>query len=66
VGGYTNFKLGWNYRREEGSRNMTDIQHKNAKIYRKRRKIAEILQSNRKSGSMNRTAVSTFTPEVHK
>ena len=32
----------------------------------KRRQIAEILHSNRKSGSRNRTAVSKFTPEVHK
>ena len=30
------------------------------------RQIAEILHSNRKSGSANRTAVSKFTPEVHK
>ena len=28
--------------------------------------IAEILHSNRKSGSANQTAVSKFTPEVHK
>jgi len=32
----------------------------------KRCQIAEILHSNRKSGSANRTAVSKFTPEVHK
>ena len=31
----------------------------------KRRQIAEILHSNRKSWSANRTAVSKFTPEVH-
>ena len=38
----------------------------NAIINGKRRQIAEILHSNRKSGSRNRTAVSKFTPEVHK
>jgi len=32
----------------------------------KLRRIAEILHSNRKSGSANRTVVSKFTPEVHK
>jgi len=36
------------------------------KINEKGRQIAEILHSNRKSGSANRTAVSKFTPEVHK
>jgi len=46
---------------------MEDIQHiKCKKINRKRRQIAEILHSNRKSGSANRTAVAKFTPEVHK
>ena len=30
------------------------------------RGIAEILHSNKKSGSANRTTVSKFTPEVHK
>jgi len=38
----------------------------NAKINVKRRQIAKILHSNNKSGSANRTAVSKFTPEVHK
>jgi len=38
----------------------------NAKINVKRHQIAKILHSNRKSGSANRTAVSKFTPEVHK
>jgi len=38
----------------------------NAKINGKRRQIAEILQPNGKSGSAYRTAVSKFTPEVHK
>jgi len=38
----------------------------NAKINVKQRQIAEILHHNRKSGSANRTAVSKFTPEVHK
>jgi len=37
-----------------------------AKINEKRRQIGEILHSNRKSGSANQTAVSKFTPEVHK
>jgi len=32
----------------------------------KRRKIAKILHSNRKSRSANQTALSKFTPEVHK
>ena len=45
---------------------MADIHSINAKINGKRRQIAEILHSNRKSGSANRTAVSKFTPEVHK
>jgi len=39
---------------------------KNAKIHGKRRQIAKILHSNRKSGSANQTPVSKFTPEVHK
>ena len=38
----------------------------NAKINVKRRQIAEILHPNRKSVSVNRTAVPKFTPEVHK
>ena len=38
----------------------------NAKINVKQRRIAEILHPNRRSGSANRTAVSKFTPEVHK
>ena len=38
----------------------------NAEINVIRRQIAESLQSNKKSGSANRTAVSKFTPEVHK
>jgi len=38
----------------------------NGKINVKRRQIAEILHSSRKSGSANRTAVSKFTAEVHK
>ena len=33
---------------------------------RKRRQIAKILHSNSKSGSANQTAVSKFTPKVHK
>jgi len=37
---------------------------KNAKIIGKRRQIAEILHSNGKPGSANRTAMSKFTPEV--
>jgi len=45
---------------------MADIFFINAKINGKCRQIAEILHSNRKSGSANRTAVSKFTPEVHK
>jgi len=47
---------------------MADIQFSilNAKINGKRRQIAKILHSNGKSGSANRTAVSKFTPEVHK
>ena len=36
-----------------------------AKINGKRRQIADILHSNRKSSSANRTAVSKFTPAVH-
>jgi len=38
----------------------------NANVNVKRPQIAEILHPNRKSGSANRTAVSKFTPEVHK
>jgi len=38
----------------------------NAKVNVKRRQIAEILHSNRKSGSTNRTPVSKFTAEVYK
>jgi len=38
----------------------------NAKINVKQREIAEILHPNTKSGSANGTAVSKFTPEVHK
>ena len=49
-----------------GSRYMADIQNIKCKINGKRRQVAEILHSNRKSGSANRTAVSKFTPEVHK
>jgi len=46
---------------------MADIQHIKCKNqYRKRRQIAEILHTNIKSKSANRTAVSKFTPEVHK
>jgi len=45
---------------------MADIQNIKAKINVKRRQIAEILHSNKKSESANRTAVSKFTPEVHK
>jgi len=46
---------------------MADIQHtKCKKINGKRRLIAEILHSNRKSGSANQTAVSKLTPEVYK
>ena len=45
---------------------MADIQNINSIINVKRRQIAEILHSNRKSGSANRTVVSKFTPEVHK
>jgi len=46
---------------------MADIQHiKCKKINGKRRQVAEILHSNGKSGSANRTAVSKFTPEVYK
>jgi len=41
-------------------------EYKMQKSTKKRRQIAEILRSNRKSGSANRTAVSKFTPEVHK
>ena len=52
---------------QTGSRNMADIQHiKCKKTNGKRCQIAEILHSNRKSGSANRTLVSKFTPEVHK
>jgi len=36
------------------------------KINEKRRQVAESLHSYRKSGSANRTAVSKFTPEIHK
>jgi len=36
------------------------------KINGKRRQIVEILRSNRKSGSVSRTAVSKFTPKIHK
>ena len=39
---------------------------KSAKINGKRRQIAEILHSNRKSRSANRTAVSKFTAKIHK
>ena len=49
-----------------GSRNMADIQNIKCNNQGKRRQIAEILHSNRKSGSANRTVVSKFTPEVHK
>ena len=49
-----------------GSRNMADNQNIKCKIYVKQRRIAEILHPNRKSGSANRTALSKFTPEVHK
>jgi len=52
--------------KQTGSRNMSDIQNIKCKNQRKSRKIAEIVHSNRKSGSANRTAVSKFTPEVHK
>ena len=45
---------------------MADIQIINAKINGKRRQIAEMLHSNRKSGSGNRMLVSKFTPEVQK
>ena len=45
---------------------MADIQNIKCKINGKRRQIADILNSNRISGSANRTAVSKFTPEVHK
>ena len=52
--------------KQTGSRNMADFQHIKCKINGKRRQVAEILHSNRKSGSGNRTAVSKFTPEVLK
>jgi len=46
---------------------MEDIQNiKCQKINVKRRQIAEIYYSNKKSWSANQTAVSNFTPEVHK
>jgi len=72
VYGHINCKRGGNYRRggrrvwytfyvsrskHTGSRNMADIQNINAKINVKRRQIAEILHSNRKSGSANRPAL---------
>ena len=43
-----------------GSRNMADIQNIKCNNQRKRHQIAEILHSNGKSGSRNRTAVSKF------
>jgi len=43
------------------SRNMADIEQ--IKCNGKRRQIAKLLHSNRKSGSANRTAVSKFTQE---
>ena len=52
---------------KNGSRNKADIQHiKCKKINGKRRQIPEILHAYRKSCSAKRTAVSRFTPEVHK
>jgi len=42
------------------------FRYKMQKINGKRRQIAEILHSNRKSGSANRTVVCKFTPAVHK
>ena len=79
--GLINFKLGGNYRRggrrvwytfyvsrsykPEVERWRT-FKILNAKINGKRRQIAEIVHSNKKSGSANRTAVSKFTPEVYK
>jgi len=45
---------------------MADIQNIKCNNHGKRRQIAEILHSYRKSGSGNRTVVSTFTPEVYK
>jgi len=81
VYGHINFKLCGNYRRGDRRVWYTfQISRSNkpeveiwqtfkilyAKINVKRRQIAEILHSNRKSGSANRTAVSKFTPEVHK
>ena len=79
--GHINFKLGGNYRRQ-GRRvwytfwasrsNKPEVELwrtfkiLNAKINAKRRQIAEILHLYRKSVSANRTAVSKFTPEVHK
>ena len=45
---------------------MADVQNIKCKNQRKRRQIAEMLHSTRKSGSGNRTALSKFTPEVQK
>ena len=47
-------------------RRRADVNYRYVADVGKRRQIAEILHSNRKSGSSNRTAVSKFTPEVHK
>jgi len=52
--------------KQAGSRNMADIQNINAKIDVKRRQNAEIFHPGGKSRSASRTAVSKFTPEVHK
>ena len=79
VDSHTNFKLGGNYRRAgrrvwytfQASRSnkpgLANFQHiKCKKINGKRRQIAEISHSIRKSGSGNRTVMSKFTLEVHK